>query len=287
MRSLSLQKLNAYRTQTFRLHPSAKIKTPAQALDFVNKRGFVYFWPIKNVDLPSLWVAVAGNRPVADAHDDPGHITWRWKDQALGKKTWYYGKVLRRKATLISLRMAPFFYALSENYGSPEEDHLVAYKEGRLTLSAKQVYEALLDHGAMNTLDLRRAARLTSKSSDTEFNRALEVLQADFKIIPIGVAEAGAWRYAFIYDLVPRHMPELVENARLIGEAEARSKLALHFIRSVGAATSRDFHRLFGWAPELLNRTIQALLKRRQVVHATHPQKSGEWLALPELTVKE
>jgi Winged helix DNA-binding domain len=287
MRSLTLQKLKAYRTQTFRLRPSAKIKKPAQALDFVNERGFVYFWPIKNVDLPSLWVAVAGNRPVADAHDDPGHITWRWKDQALGKKTWYYGKVLRRKATLISLGVAPYFYALTENFGSPEEDHLVAYKEGRLTLAAKQVYESLLDQGAMNTIDLRRAARLTSKSSDTEFNRGLEVLQADFKIIPIGVAEAGAWRYAFIYDLVPRHMPELVEKARSIGEAEARSKLALHYIRSVGAATPRDFHRLFGWPPELLNRTIQALIKRRQVVHANHPQKSGEWLALPELTVKE
>lgn len=181
MRSFIPRKLNTYRTQTFRLHLSGKIKNPAQALDFVNERGFVYFWPIKNVDLPSLWVAVAGDRPVADAHDDPGHITWRWKDQALGKKTWYYAKVLRRKATLISLAMAPYFYALSENFGSPEEDHLVAYKEGRLTLAAKQVYEALLEQGAMNTIDLRRAARLTSKSSDTEFNRALEVLQADFK----------------------------------------------------------------------------------------------------------
>ncbi len=67
--------------------------------------------------MPSLWTAVAGDRPVADKHDDPGHITWGWKYKALGKKIWYYAKTLRKKATMISLEIAPYFYALSENYG--------------------------------------------------------------------------------------------------------------------------------------------------------------------------
>jgi hypothetical protein len=237
--------------------------------------------------MPSLWAAVAGDRPVADAHDDPGHITWGWKDRALGKKIWYYAKVLRRKATMISLASAPCFYALSENYGSPEEDHLVAYREGRLTLAAKQIYEALLSDGAMNTIDLRRAAHLTSKSSDTEFNRALEALQVDFKIMPIGVAEAGAWRYAFIYDLVAHHMPELVESARFIGEAEARQTLAFLYIKSVGAARSHDVYRLFGWPQDLTMRTIHSLEVGRKIVHASHPSEAGDWLTLPELTLKE
>jgi len=237
--------------------------------------------------MPNLWVAVAGDRPVADAHDDPGHITWGWKDSALGKKTWYYAKVLRRKATLISLTAAPYFYALTENYGSPEEDHLVAYREGRLTLAAKQIYEALLSAGAMNTIDLRRAAHLTSKSSDTEFNRALEMLQVDFKIMPIGVAEAGAWRYAFIYDLVAHHMPELVESARFIGEAEARQILALLYIQSVGAARSLSISRLFGWIPDLTVRTLRSLEDGRKIVQASHPSETGDWLTLPELLLKE
>jgi hypothetical protein len=286
MRALSLKKLQNYRTRTFHLPPADRIASPAQALKYVNARGFIYFWPIKNVDLPSLWVAVAGNRPVAEAHDDPGHVTWGWKDQSLGKKTWYYAKVLRRKATLISLDIAPYFYALSENFGSPEEDHLVAYREGRLTLAAKQVYEALLE-GAMNTIDLRRAARMTSKTSDSEFARALDALQADFKILPVGVAEAGAWKYAFIYDILPRHMPELVDNARAIGEADARSRLAYLYLRSVGAAMPRDLSRLFGWSHDLTHRTILALEKQKKIVQAVHPQKAGEWLALPGIVGKE
>ena len=56
--------------------------------------------------MPSLWTAVAGDRPVADAHDDPGHITWGWKDRSLDKKIWYYGKILRRKATHPPERLA-------------------------------------------------------------------------------------------------------------------------------------------------------------------------------------
>ena len=88
MPSLDLKKLNSYRAQTFRLPPARRVASPKAALDYVNARGFIYFWPIKGIEFPSLWTAVAGNRVVADKHDDPGHITWGWKDRALGKKIW-------------------------------------------------------------------------------------------------------------------------------------------------------------------------------------------------------
>jgi hypothetical protein len=114
MPALTLKKIQAHRNRTYRI--SRPIKTKEQAVDFVNTRGFIYFWPIKDVTLPSLWTAVAGSRPVADAHDDPGHVTWGWKDSLLGQRQWYYAKVLRKRATMISLETVPCFYALSENY---------------------------------------------------------------------------------------------------------------------------------------------------------------------------
>src|SRR3972149_2232554 len=133
MPTLDLNRLHSHRARTFNLPPAKPLATPDQARRFVEARGFVYFWPIKGIDLPALWTAVAGERPVADAHDDPGHITWGWKDDALDKKVWYYAKVLRGKATMISLEIAPYFYALSENYGSPEEDYNWNYEELGLT----------------------------------------------------------------------------------------------------------------------------------------------------------
>jgi len=284
--SLELPKdlLDAYRAQTFHLSPAPRIQNPDQALKWVNERGFVYFWPIKGINLPSLWVTVAGDRPVADAHDDPGHITWGWKDSALGQRRWYYAKMLRKKATLVSLEVAPYFYALTENYGSPDEDHLIMYEQGRLTLAAKLVYEALLKEGALNTIDLRKAARMTSKQGDSEFNRALEVLQLDMKILPVGVAEAGAWKYAFIYDIVPHHYPDLPEKARLIGEAEAREKLVGLYFASLGVAQLRDVQKMFGWSPELTNRTIKRLIDAGQLVSdVSIPDLPGEYMALASL----
>jgi hypothetical protein len=282
MPTLDLKKLNSYRARTFRLPPAPRVTSPKAALQYVNERGFIYFWPIKGSDLPSLWVAVAGNRVVADKHDDPGHVTWGWKDNALGKKTWYYAKILRGKATMISLEAAPYFYALSENFGSPEEDYLLAYEEGRLTQAAKQVYEALLKEGALNTLDLRKTAKLTN-ARESEFNKALEVLQKDFKVLPVGVAEVGAWKYSFIYEIVTRHYPDLAEKARFISEGEARAKLTELYFKSVGAAQERDVNKLFGWQKELTARTLSGLVEKRKLVKVEHPREKGEWLALTEV----
>jgi hypothetical protein len=279
---INLERLKALRLRTFRLPPYPHLSTPAGALDFVNERGFVYFWPITGIDLPSLWTAVAGKRSVADDHDDPAHVTWDWKDAALPKKIWYYGKILRRKATIISLEIAPYFYALSENYGSPEEDYLLAYEEGRLTQAARQIYQALLDKGILDTISLRKEARLLN-AKESAFNRAMEDLQKDFKILPVGIAEAGAWKYAFRYDITTRHMPELADQARPIGEAEARQKLVELYFASVGAAQIRDVTRLFGWLPELVKRTLERLVQAGNLAEAGHPQKPGVWLVLPEL----
>ena len=183
---------------------------------------------------------------------------------------------------MISLEIAPYFYALSENYGSPDEDYLLAYEEGRLTQSAKQVYETLLNEGSLNTLDLRKAAKL-SNAKDSEFNKALEVLQADFKILPVGVAQAGAWKYSHIYEIVPRHFPSLPEQARKIGENVARAKLLELYFESVGAATEPDAAKLFGWKKELLARAIAGLVQKKIIVESEHPKQKGKWLALPKL----
>ncbi len=279
---LDLKRLQEHRSKTYRLPPSKPIASQAQARSFVNQRGFVYFWPIKGIDLPSLWTAAAGDRPVADEHDDPGHVTWGWKDNALPKRIWYYAKILRRKATIISLEVAPYFYALSENYGSPEEDYLLAYEEGRLTSAAKSIYEALLKQGPLDSISLRKAARLTS-AKESEWNRALEDLQMDFKILPVGVAEAGAWKYAFIYAVTARHFPELPEQARRISESQARTKLLDLYFESVGTAQVRDVSRLFGWSHEIVNRAINRSLEQGTLVRADRPNQNGEWLALAKL----
>lgn len=256
-----------------------RLKSKVEALQFVDERGFVYFWPINDIVLPSLWVGVAGDRPVADEHDDPGHVTWGWKDDMLGKHVWYYAKVLRKRATIISLDAAPYFYALSENYGSPEEDYLTLYKQGRLTLESKLVFETLLKAGPLDTIALRRSTHLTSRESDSRFNKALADLQAGFQILPVGVSQAGRWHYAFIYEVVHRHFPELLEQARMISERQARQKLAGLTLLSNGVAQIRDLCKLFGWSPDEAGRAVDDLVKADLACRGVEVEKQpGEWI---------
>lgn len=284
MPTLSSDRLAAHRAETYHLRPDLRVTTREQAIDFVNRRGFAYFWPIQGVLLPSLWAAVAGERPVPNEHDDPGHVTWGWKDELLGARRWYYAKVLRKKATFIALDVVPLFYALSENYGEPAEDYLLQYQEGRMTFEAKTIYETLLAEGPLDSISLRKLARLGSGESQSRFNRALELLQADFKILPVGVAQAGAWKYAFVYDLVHRFYPDLSGQARPIRQADARRKLVELYLKSVGAAPEKAVAALFGWPKGDAAAAIAALAADAFVRSGvTVTGQAGEWLALNAL----
>ena len=284
MTFISMKQFRAYQARTFRFTADLRLRSRDDAVQFVQERGFVYFWPITGILLPSLWGAVAGDRPVADAHDDPGHVTWGWKDALLGSTAWYYAKILRKKATMISFDLLPFFYALSENFGAYEEDYLTQYEQGRLTSEAKAIYEALLDKGRLDTVELRRVTHMSSPGSEGRFNRAMTDLQADFKILPVGVTQSGAWHYAFAYDIVARHYPELPEKAHQIRENEAREKLAEAYFCSLGAAQLRDVTKLFGWRPAEAERAVNVLVNTGRLQSGCQVEgQSGDWLVLAEM----
>ncbi|OQA46220.1 MAG: hypothetical protein BWY52_00865 [Chloroflexi bacterium ADurb.Bin325] len=284
MSSRDYRRILDYRADTYRLRPSLRLQNKEQAIALVEERGFIFFWPVKGVELPSLWAAVAGDRPVAGEHDDPGHVTWGWKDELLGARVWYYAKVLRKKSTFVAHDALPYFYALSENYGAPEEDYLQQYRDGRLSHEAKTIYEALLSQGPLDSPALRRAAHMTARESDTGFQRGMLALQADFKVLPIGVAQVGAWKYAFIYELTHRRYPDLAEQARPIRQAAARARLAELYLRTVGAAQARQVEALFGWPKAEVAAALSTIeatgVARSGVRYEALP---GEWWTLAEL----
>jgi hypothetical protein len=55
-----------------------------------------------------------------------------------------------------SLDLLPAFYALSPNFGDPENDFLDQYHQGLLSPEAKNIYALLLELGQMDSLALRR-----------------------------------------------------------------------------------------------------------------------------------
>jgi len=283
MPSFSPAALKAYRAHTYFFAPGQRMASADEAVEFVNRRGFVYFWPIKDVELPSLWVAAAGDRPVADAHDDPGHVTWTWKDSLLGQRRWYYGRVLKRRNAMLSLAVLPYFYVLSSNFGDPENDYLEQYLQGTLTAESKALYECLLTEGPLDTIALRKAAHLSGPASNGRFTKALDDLQMGFKVLPVGISQAGAWRYAFIYDLTHRQYPDLIEQAGAIYESNARQQLALLYLQSVGAIPLAQVTRLFAWKNAETEKCLKPLLTSGQLVTAAFPDQPHLWVGLPQL----
>ncbi|MBU0493388.1 MAG: winged helix DNA-binding domain-containing protein [Chloroflexi bacterium] len=269
---LDAQRLTAWRDRRYRRRPDLKVQTEAEARVFVDEVGLCLLFPVQGIELPSLWTAINGReRPVPQPHDDRElGYTWHWKDSLPTRKEIYYGKVLRKKATLLSLEILPYLYALSGNLGDLEEDVRAPYEAGQLTDEARRVYEALLRGGAMNTNELRRASVLEGKENAGRFDRTLVELQAGLKIAKVGISDANRWRYCYVYDLLPRALPDQVAAARHITEREALRTVLARYLETVGAATPAAVNRLLGWRPEDMTWAADALQREGRIATGAH-----------------
>ncbi|MDK2981473.1 MAG: hypothetical protein PWQ55_1820 [Chloroflexota bacterium] len=283
-KTLPFQRVLDYRRVTYRYSERRRVRTIDQAVEYANERGFLFFWPNKGLEFPSLWGAVAGDRPVPNEHDDPGHVTWGWKDSLLGSKRWYYSRLLHHRNAIISPELLPNFYALSPNYGTPEEDYLLDYEQGKLTQEEKLVFETLLDQGPLNTLALRKESHLSSSENTSRFSRALDHLQRDFRILPVGTAEAGAWHYAYVFDVVHRVYPELIDQAYPIKRSQAYQAILRSYFLSLGASQTRDIQKILHWPKKDLSRALERLQEDGLIQAGISVENLGsDWFVLQEL----
>jgi hypothetical protein len=249
--SLTGDLLHAVRAERYRQRPHLRVQTEGEALDFLNDVGFCLLFSAKEIELPSLWGALCGgDLPLPNHHDNRElGLAWQWKDKLPIEGKVLYGKFLRKKPVFVSLDLVPYLYALSPNYGDLVGDYLQDYLDGRLSVEAKQVYEVLLERGALPTSRLRQEAGLSGKANANRFDRALAELQMEFRITKVAISDANRWGYCYVYDLLPRHLPKEVAAAQAITGRQARETLLLRYLRTVIAATPRDVGRLFGWLP--------------------------------------
>jgi hypothetical protein len=260
---LSQKSIEDLRDDRYRRKHALRLTNEDDIRAFVNEVGLCMLFPVNGVELPNVYQGVAGSkREVSVSQRDPViGLTWNTKDKSLDKRWWYYGKLVKGKATLVSLDLFPNFYALSENFGD-EDDYLTEYEAGTLSADAKNVYEALLKHGPLHAIELKRKANLYGDSLKGKFDKALNELQVGLKVLPTGIAEAGAWRYAFIYDIVSRWYPDVPKAAREITRGDARANILQRHLRNVIMTTPKEIARLFGWKPAEADVAIKKLIER-------------------------
>lgn len=253
--------LYAARAGRYRRRPHLRVRTEVEALEFLNDVGICSLFSAKEIELPSLWGALCGkDRRVPERHDDHElGLAWHWKDTLPNSGRVLYGKYLRKKPVFVSLELAPYLYALSPNYGNPAEDYLQDYRDGRLAVEAKQVYQVLLEQGALPTSRLRLEAGLGGSANAPRFDRALAELQMEMRITKVAISDANRWGYCYVYDLLPRHYPGVVEAAKEISGRQARERILVCYLNTVLAATCQTVSSLFGWTPGDVERAATRL----------------------------
>jgi hypothetical protein len=241
--------LRRYRRRIVGRH---RVRTRAAALRFVDAVGFCYAFTPGPGDLPGLF-DVLDTRSI----DRMWSWAWQWKDELASRRRLLYGRLVRRKPTLIALPYVPYFFALSGNVGEPD-DYLQAYREGRLALLAKDVYEYLRQHGPCSTWVLR-AHFVTGRGPGGALQRALVALQERCLIAKVGESDSS---FSFIWDTFDRWMPQAVRAAGRVTSEQAAAALLERYLRTVGAAPERTAAALFEWPPVLFQRAVDAIASR-------------------------
>ncbi len=221
-----------------------RVRTAEQCRRFVELLGFCYAFTAGPGDIHGLFDVIG-----TQSEDRMWSWAWTWKDDLVTQRRVFYGRVLRRKPTFISLAYLPHFYALSGNVGEPD-DYLMAYRSGRLTVLAKDVFEYVSRRGPVNTWELRRQF-VPRDHSGNRLHRALDELQARFLIAKVAEVE-GRGNYSYIWDTFVRWMPEIIRQAGRIQSDRAAGTVLFGYLKIVGAATPQQVLDLFRWPPSQL-----------------------------------
>jgi uncharacterized protein YcaQ len=87
----------------------------------------------------------------------------------------------------------------------------------------------------------------------------LNTLQQQLRVLPVAISEAGAWKYAFVYDLTHRYYPELPDKARNINETQAVDHLVWLYVKAMGMATIKEIASFLGLTLFSLNNSLDRL----------------------------
>src|SRR2546426_8967078 len=192
---------------------------------------------------------------------------WGWKDELAEAKRVYYGKLLIRKPTFVSMKMLPTFYATFGRAGEAD-DHLDDVRAGRLSQIARRVIDFLAQNGETQTKRMRAALGITSAGGKADYAKAIEELQRLMYVARVRAVGEGREDYNYTYDLFVRRYPETVRTAERYTSAEAMTALLAHLVELAGGVTEREVAKLFEWSADRVAHVIARLEARRALIRA-------------------
>ena len=187
-------------------------------------------------------------------------------------------------STIISLKLIPYFFALSQSVHDGLEEITYLYQQGKITAEEKQIFSSILNSGPIDTITLRNQLNFTISANTSRFNRALKSLQRDFRIVPSGISQSGRWKYSYIYQTVQNEFPDLVEQSQRIDKEDAVVKILHAFFRSNGTGTTKQIQRILGWHRYDIQMAINALKSTGEIIQTlSSEKKENDIYTIPEL----
>ncbi len=186
---------------------------------------------------------------------------WGWKDELAEEKRVYYGPILARKPTFVSMRLLPVLYATFGRAGEPD-DHLEDVRAGRISDIGRRIIEYLRAQppGGSQTRRMRAELGITSKEGRTQYDRALDEVQRLMYVARVKAVGEGREEYNYTYDLFVRRYPEAVRAAGPIASADARGRVLGRALELAGALTERQASKLLDWGEEPLRRALDRVV---------------------------
>lgn len=221
-----------------------RVQTSSDAARFIESVGFCLLFPVKNVQLPSLYFAMGRRWP--PEWDDDAKKLWRWKDELPKRGRAFYGKYFKGRGTFLSLECLSLLLATRETAILPDLAESL-YHPGRISRDALDLWLTLAKLGALPTLELRHACKMESQPGNKRFKKAMLELQSLLIVTHSGAEqETDSWA-SNRFDLVSRVFSKQIERARRISPETARGTLAAKYRALYPDAALVQIVRLFGW----------------------------------------
>ena len=242
--------LEAHRAKVEKTH---RVRNATQLVAMVDALGFCFaFTGESSYPVPACFDHLSTN--------DDGkkwEWMWPWKDELAEKKKLYYGRLLVKKPTFVSMKTLPVFYATFGRAGEAD-DHLDDVRAGRLTDLARRVIEYLATHGETQKKRMRADLGIESKEGRSDYEKALEELQRLMYVARVKAVGERSDDYNYTYDLFVRRYPETVKAAEKLSSNDAAAALLRRLLELAGGVTPKQVTRLFDWDEE---RTARATLR--------------------------
>ncbi len=250
-----------WRDKTHRRITRLAINNERQALAFVNGVGFCLASKAEGMELPNLWDAVTGGGPSEGRNDNSARNYYlRYALQIHNvlpdHNSVYYGKVFKRRPSIVSREYFTYFFALSERTGARDEYKTESHR-GKLSSMAKVIMDLLMKNPPMTSKELRVALAGRSKASIHGFDKGLDELQRKMFITRIVCSDN---QFASAWAPVIKCFRAEVRKARKVSVDLARNKLLEKYFQIQLISSIENIHKVFGWSRKDIFHTLGQLI---------------------------